>query len=64
VGSILGALHMGWWTVTFIARARSIFMPDVFGWFGAIVIQLAVIALLWIAADKFAKKKNAASQTH
>jgi len=64
VGSILGAMTMGWWTVNFIARAKSIFLPDVFGWFGAIAIQLATILLLWIAADKFAKSKQQASESH
>jgi uncharacterized membrane protein YedE/YeeE len=64
VGSILGAMTMGWWTVNFIARAKAIFLPDVFGWFGAIAIQLAIILLLWIAADKFAKSKQQASESH
>ena len=34
-------------------------MPDLFGWFGALVVQLLIIALLWIAADKFQKRKQA-----
>lgn len=64
VGSVLGAMSMGWWTVNFIARAKSVFLPDVFGWFGAIAVQLAVILLLWIAADKFAKSKQKATESH
>lgn len=60
VGSFLGAATFGWWQLNFVATAPRVFLPDVFGWFGAIVVQLAVIALLWIAADKFAKAKNSA----
>jgi uncharacterized membrane protein YedE/YeeE len=60
VGSLWGAHDFGWWKLNFIARARSVFLPDVFGWAGAVALQLAIIACLWIAADKWAKHKNAA----
>ncbi len=60
VGSLWGAHDFGWWKLNFIVRGRAIFLPDVFGWLGAVVVQLAVIACLWIAADKWAKHKNAA----
>lgn len=63
-GSLLGAWHFGWWKLTFIVRGKAIFMPDVFGWFGAIVVQLLIITLLWIAADKFQKRKQAAGGGH
>ncbi len=56
-GSLWGAHDMGWWTLNFAATAPRIFLPDVFGWIGALVIQLAIIGLLYIAADKFEKKK-------
>ncbi len=57
IGSLLGAYNLGWWKVNFIARGKAIFLPDVFGWIGAILIQLLIIALLWIAADKWAQRK-------
>lgn len=57
VGSLWGAHDMGWWTVHFIADAPKVFLPDVFGWFGAIVIQLLIIACLYIAADLWERKK-------
>lgn len=60
VGSLLGAATFGWWQLNFIATAPRIHLPDVFGWFGALVVQLLIIALLWIAADKFAKAKQGA----
>lgn len=57
IGSLIGANHMGWWTLNFNATAPRIFLPDVFGWGGALVLQLAMIGLLYIAADLYEKKK-------
>ena len=57
VGSLIGANHMGWWTLNFNATAPRVFLPDVFGWAGALILQLAVIALLYVAADKYEKKR-------
>ncbi len=56
-GSLWGAHDMGWWTLRFNAVAPRVFLPDLFGWLGAVVLQLAIIGLLYIAADKFEKKK-------
>lgn len=61
VGSVLGAAHFGWWQENVILHGREVFLPDVFGWLGSIVVQLLTIALLWIAADKYAKAKQGAS---
>ncbi|SIQ33443.1 hypothetical protein SAMN05920897_10750 [Alkalispirochaeta americana] len=63
VGSLLGAASFGWWELNFIATSPRVFLPDVFGWFGAIAVQLLIIAFLWIAADKYAKAKQRAG-TH
>lgn len=60
VGSLLGAATWGFWMENMILRGRAVFLPDVFGWVGAIVVQLAIIALLWIAADKYSKAKQGA----
>lgn len=57
IGSLIGAGHMGWWTENFIATAPRIFLPDVFGWAGAIALQFAIIGLLYVAADLYEKKK-------
>lgn len=57
IGSLIGASHMGWWTLNFNAAAPRIFLPDIFGWGGAVILQLLIIALLYIAADKYEKKK-------
>lgn len=61
IGSLWGAKDMGWWNLNVIAGAPKVFLPDVFGWFGAIVIQLMIIACLYIAADLWERKKMGTS---
>jgi len=57
IGSLWGAKDMGWWNLNVIAGAPRVFLPDVFGWFGAVVIQLLIIACLYVAADLWERKK-------
>jgi hypothetical protein len=58
VGSLWGAHDFGWWKLNVIMKGKAVFLPDLFGWIGAIVVQLLIIALLWIAADKWADRKE------
>src|SRR6056297_960865 len=60
VGSLWGAHDFGWWKLNFIVKGNAVFLPDVFGWFGAVVLQLLLIAALYIAAEKWENKKNEA----
>jgi len=55
-GSVWGAHDMGFWG-KLNTNAPKIFLPDVFGWFGAIVVQALIIVLLYIAAVKWQQKK-------
>ena len=57
VGSLIGANHFGWWKETFIVHGPSIHLPDVFGWIGAVIIQLLIIACLYRAATLWERKK-------
>lgn len=59
VGSLIGANHMGWWKYNVISKGKAIFLPDVFGWAGALVIQLTIILLLYIAAEKYEENRKA-----
>ncbi|MCF7927702.1 MAG: YeeE/YedE family protein [Spirochaetales bacterium] len=61
VGSLLGAYHFGWWKLNVILKGDEVFLPDIFGWIGALIVHLLIIVFLWIAADKFAKRKQAAA---
>ncbi len=57
IGSLWGAKDMGWWNLNVIAGAPRVFLPDIFGWLGALVLQLLVIACLYVAADLWERKK-------
>lgn len=57
VGSLVGAAHFGWWKENFIVHGPKIFLPDVFGWVGAVVVQLLIILCLYRAAMLWEQKK-------
>ncbi|MBO3444425.1 YeeE/YedE thiosulfate transporter family protein [Clostridium sp. CCUG 7971] len=57
IGSLWGAHDMGFWGPTFNEKAPKIFLPDVFGWLGALVVQAIILVLLYIAAVKWQEKK-------
>lgn len=59
-GSLLGAYQFGFWKLNFISNGPKIFLPDYFGWFGAVVIQFLIIGCLYVAADLWQKKKMGA----
>lgn len=62
VGSLWGAHDFGWWKLNVMLKGKAVFLPDLFGWVGAVVIQLLIIGLLWIAADKWADRKEREQQ--
>lgn len=59
IGSLWGAHDYGWWKLNVISKGKSIFLPDIFGWAGAIFIQLLIIGLLYVAAEKYEEKRKA-----
>ena len=58
IGSLVGANNFGWWHKVFISKGPSVFLPDIFGWAGAVVVQLLIIAGVYILADKWENKKT------
>ncbi len=56
VGSLWGAHDFGWWKLHFMIEGKAVFLPDVFGWFFALVIQLLFIGLLYILADRWEQR--------
>lgn len=58
IGSLWGAHDFGWWKLNVISNGKSVFLPDVFGWGGSIIVQLLIIVLLFIAADKWEHKND------
>lgn len=61
IGSLWGAHDMTFWG-KLNKNAPVIFLPDVFGWFGALLVQCAIIVLLYIAAVKWQQKKMGSSE--
>jgi uncharacterized protein len=56
IGSFWAARDMGWWTLNFISNGPRIHLPEVLGWAGAIIVQLAVLAALYFLANKWEKR--------
>ena len=59
VGSLWGAHDIGFWKRNFMITGKKVFLPDYFGWFGGIAVNLLIIVVLYIAADKWENRKNA-----
>lgn len=62
VGSLWGAHDFGWWKLNFMLKGKSIFLPDILGWIGAVVVQLIVIAVLYIVADKWEYRNQSSEE--
>lgn len=58
IGSLWGAHDFGWWKLNFMLNGPKVFLPDLFGWFGAVAIQLLFIAVLYILADKWENRNQ------
>lgn len=58
IGSLWGAKHFGFWENTFMNRGKEVFLPDVLGWFPALILQFGLLLSLYILADRFGNKNN------
>ena len=63
IGSLWGAHDYGWWMEKFIIAGKRIFLPDVFGWIGGLLVNLGILALLYVIAHNYEKKHNNAGDT-
>lgn len=64
IGSLWAAHDYGWWKLNFMLNGKKIFLPDIFGWFGALAIQLLFIGVLYILADKWENREQKKEQAH
>jgi uncharacterized protein len=60
IGSLWGAHDFGWWKLHFVLEGKAVFLPDVFGWIGAIIVQMLIIACFFVAAKKWEDRKKEA----
>lgn len=58
IGAMLGALNFGWWYERFIAEAPVVYLPQVFGWVGAVVFQLSLLLLCYLLMKKHSSRKK------
>ncbi|MCI2426441.1 YeeE/YedE family protein [Candidatus Acetothermia bacterium] len=58
IGLLVGSYDHTWWQLNVIQGAPRVHLPDVFGWFGAITIQLIVIGALYILADRWESRRK------
>lgn len=58
IGSTWGARDIGWWDELLIISEYGIFLPDIFGWIGALSLQLFIIVILYLIADKWEKRNT------
>lgn len=58
VGSLWGAHDFGFWKYNVIRFGKAVFLPDIFGWIGALTLQLVLIAFLYVMADKWSDRKQ------
>lgn len=57
VGSLWGARDYQWWEENFISKGIKIYLPDIFGLFGGLVVNLIIITLIYKLAKKWEDKK-------
>ncbi|HMM19739.1 MAG TPA: YeeE/YedE thiosulfate transporter family protein [Selenomonadales bacterium] len=58
IGSVLGAMHFGWWSEHFFNAAPKIYLPGTFGWAGAFFGQLALLGVLYVLATWYEYRKS------
>ncbi|MHC1719173.1 MAG: YeeE/YedE thiosulfate transporter family protein [Clostridiaceae bacterium] len=56
IGSAWGAHDYSFWERNFISKAKAIFLPDLFGWLGALIIQLLLLIALYRLAVYWEKR--------
>lgn len=57
VGSLWGAKDFGWWSKNFMPQ-KGIFLPELIGWFPAVVLQFALLLGIYILADWYGNRKK------
>lgn len=58
IGSLWGAHDFGWWNNVLISKTKPVFLPQVFGWPLALLIQFGLLLVIYILADWYGEKKS------
>lgn len=58
-GSVLaGVFHYPFWHRLLIEGTEAVYLPEIFGFFPALILQLTVLAALYLAARNYAKRNK------
>lgn len=55
IGSVLGVRNYAWWESTFMPD-KGIFLPDVFGWIPALIIQFGMLFIVYLIAHWYGRR--------
>lgn len=58
IGTILGAGHFRFWDKLLISSSKTIYIPKYIGFLPAIIVQLSILGILYILANRYDKKNN------
>lgn len=58
IGTTMGGRHFLFWDKILISKAPIIYFPDYFGFFPSLVLQLALLCILYFVADWYDKNNN------
>ncbi|SCY31550.1 YeeE/YedE family protein [Alkaliphilus peptidifermentans] len=63
IGSILGTKHFSFWDKLLISNAEAIYIPEYLGLFPTLILQLALLCVLYYIAHWYDKKSNIMAST-
>ncbi|KJS84349.1 MAG: transporter [Peptococcaceae bacterium BICA1-8] len=58
IGTLWGAWDYPWWERVFISKSPTVHLAQYFGWTGAVLFQLVLIAVLYYIAKKYDDQNN------
>jgi len=58
IGALLGAGTFEWWDNHFISQSPVIFLPELFGWVGAVLFQLTFLLFVYLVIKYYSKKRS------
>ncbi|NMB08342.1 MAG: YeeE/YedE family protein [Tissierellia bacterium] len=59
IGGIIGAMHSSWWKESVFQKAGvQVYLPDVFGYIGAVLVSLILLLLIYIFTKKYEEKRQ------
>lgn len=59
IGGMLGTAHGPWWQESVFSKVgTTVYLPDVFGYVGAVIVSLLLLLLIYIFTNKYEDKRK------